>query len=121
MRHFHITARARPRRTAFIIDPLACSAEFLTTLFMANYRVWGGRLNPIVPLIDGRLSASCWALLRYVDPDVVYTYVDLPEDLIAQITRALGPSRGVCEFDLNISSEFSDNRGTGSRTSTGAA
>jgi hypothetical protein len=90
---FGIESRARPYRLAFLVDPEACSPELLDSLFEANYELWGGRFNPIVPVSNGEIDEAFWSLLRYVDPDLVYTYTSLSQNTIDRIEREIVPWR----------------------------
>jgi hypothetical protein len=90
---FGVESRARPYRLAFIVDPGSCPAELLDTLFETNYGLWGGRFNPIIPIRNGEIDEAFWSLLRYVDPDLVYTYTPLTQDTIERIDREIVPWR----------------------------
>ncbi len=88
---FGVESRARPYRLAFFVDPEACPPELLDSLFEANYGLWGGRFNPIVPVRKGEIDEAFWSLLRDVDPDLVYTYTPLTQATIDRIVRELVP------------------------------
>ncbi len=90
---FGIESRARHYRLAFLVNPKVCSPELLDSLFKANVELWGGRFNPIVPVTDGEIDEPFWALLRYVDPDLVYTYAPLSQGTIDRIEREIVPWR----------------------------
>jgi hypothetical protein len=60
-------------------------------LFEANYGLWGGRFNPIVPVCKGEIDEAFWSLLRYVDPDLVYTYTPLTQTAIDRIDQEIVP------------------------------
>jgi hypothetical protein len=90
---FGVESRARPYRLAFLVDPEACPPELLDSLFEANYELWGGRFNPIVPVCKGEIDEAFWSLLRYVDPDLVYTYTPLTQNTIDRIGREIVPWR----------------------------
>jgi hypothetical protein len=90
---FGVESRARPYRLAFLVDPEACPPELLDSLFEANYELWGGRFNPIVPVYKGEIDEAFWSLLRYVDPDLVYTYTPLTQNTIDRINREIVPWR----------------------------
>src|SRR5207249_11224379 len=90
-RPFRVESRARPYRLAFLVDPEACPPELLDSLFEANYGLWGGRFNPIVPVHKGEIDDSFWSLLKYVDPDLVYTYTPLTQTTIDRIDREIVP------------------------------
>ena len=90
---FGVESRARPYRLAFLVDPAACPPELLDALFAANYELWGGRFNPIVPVCKGDIDEVFWSLLRYVDPDLVYTYTPLTQTTIDRIDQEVVPWR----------------------------
>src|SRR6266852_6309403 len=92
-RPFAVESRARPCRLAFLVNADTCQAELLDALFEANYGLWGGRFNPIIPVRDGEVSEPFWCLLKYVDPDIVYTYAPLSEGLVKGLERDLVPCR----------------------------
>ncbi|MGC2473548.1 MAG: hypothetical protein WA485_04385 [Candidatus Sulfotelmatobacter sp.] len=89
----HLTVLVRPRQTrvAYLIDPAATSLDLLDTLFSASTGFWGGRLFPIIPVIDGLISPGYWSLLRRIDPDWVYSYTVLPQDTVDQLLREINP------------------------------
>lgn len=91
LRPFTVLSRARPRRIAFLINPTECPPELIDALFESNYSIWGGRYNPIVPVVSGEITDSYWDLLHFADPDVIYSYCDLPEDLVRRIDIELCP------------------------------
>lgn len=92
-RPFGVESRARPCRLAFLINPDTCQTELLDALFAANYGLWGGRFNPIIPVRDGEITEPFWSLLKCVDPDIVYTYAPLSGTLVKRIERELVPCR----------------------------
>jgi len=81
----------RPRRVAFCIDPDQCPPELFDEIVDTNLRLWGGRCNPIIPVQGGAVPPAYWRLLSFVDPDIVYTYVDLPAPLVARLDREICP------------------------------
>lgn len=90
---FTVRARARPTRLAYLIDPGDCPPELLDELFHANYGIWGGRMNPIVPAPGGIVDESYWGLLMFADPDIVYAYATLEGSVVERLCRQIGPSR----------------------------
>jgi hypothetical protein len=89
-----VTAYTRPRpiRVAFLVDENEHWAVMLDTIFVDCYSRWGGRFNLIVPCENGapRPSYSLW--LEAYDPDIVYSYVDLSDAVIASLHERLSPS-----------------------------
>jgi hypothetical protein len=90
---FGVESRARHYRLAFFVDPEACPPELLDSLFEANYGLWGGRFNPIIPVHDGEIGEAFWSLLKCVDPDLIYTYTPLTQITIDRVDREIGPWR----------------------------
>lgn len=90
-RPFTVLSRARPRRIAFLVNPSECPPELLDSLFESNYSIWGGRYNPIVPVVSGEITDSYWKLLHFADPDVIYSYCDIPVSLIRRLDHELCP------------------------------
>ncbi len=88
--HF-VEVRHRPRRLAFLVDVEQCSEARFNEITEFNVSCWGGRYNPIIPLVDGKITEPYWKLLKLVDPDILYTYQDLTADLIKRISKDLRP------------------------------
>lgn len=89
---YSVFTKARPYRTAFLIDPQKTTDELLDAIYDFNLEQWGGRYNPIIPVVDGKISSAYFSLLSFCDPDVVYTYVPLLEGTVSEIDRRIGPS-----------------------------
>lgn len=90
-RHLGVISRPRQVRVAYLIDPAATPLELLDAIFSACSHVWGGRLSPIVPVIDGEISASYWKLLQTVDPDWIYSYTSVPQALMDRLMSEIAP------------------------------
>ena len=86
---YSVVLRHRPRRIAFLVDPETTPPEALREIVSFNVDVWGGRHNPIIPISKGRVWPDYWRLLTVVDPDLIYTYVDLAEQTIAGLDEKL--------------------------------
>jgi hypothetical protein len=89
--NYFVEVRHRPRRVAFLLDVDQCSEEHFNEIVDFNISCWGGRYNPIIPLIEGKITEPYWKFLELIDPDVVYTYHDLTTDLIKRISTELRP------------------------------
>lgn len=88
---FRVESRARPYRLAFLVDADTCPPDLIDTLFETNYGLWGGRFNPIVPVYKGEIAEPFWSLLKYTDPDLVYTYTQLAQSTINRMEREILP------------------------------
>src|SRR5215469_11816810 len=88
-----LTVMVRPRqaRVAYLIDPATTSLELLDTLFSVSTGFWGGRLFPIIPVINGVIPPGYWSLLRRIDPDWIYSYTVLPQEIVDQLLREISP------------------------------
>jgi hypothetical protein len=90
-RQLGVVSRPRHVRVAYLIEPSATPIELLDAVFSACSGFWGGRLSPIIPVIDGKISPAYWQLLRVVDPDRMYSYTDLPQALLDKLMKEIGP------------------------------
>lgn len=70
MGQFELVSRCRHVRYVFFIDE-AYGYEDLHSLILENQDKWGGRYNPIVPVVDGLISDAYLEVLEYFDPDFV--------------------------------------------------
>jgi len=87
-----ITGYARPKRIAFLVDPVDTSEHDLNQIIRFCVRSWGGRFNPIVPTDGANILSNWWQLLLLTDPDVVFSLVPLQKSLIRRIDRYILPS-----------------------------
>jgi hypothetical protein len=90
----HLTAAgvARPVRVAYLIDLADAPVELFEAICAEAYSRWGGRRTVLVPAtpngIDARYDLWLWAH----DPDVIYSFVELTDDAVAQIHEGFGPA-----------------------------
>jgi hypothetical protein len=86
---FAIHVQHRPRRVEFLVD-LGQEAidKILNGVLRFNLDSWGGRHNPIVPLVNKGISEAWYTWLDVADPDIFYIYGEIdPETLEAVHTR----------------------------------
>lgn len=83
----------RPKRIAFLVDPLDTEVVEFDSILRLAVQSCGGGLWPIVPVIDGDISPQWWELLRAVDPDLIYALLVLPDHLAIRVQRYLAPYR----------------------------
>lgn len=89
--HFFVAIQHRPRRIAFLVDVEASPARLFDEIVDFNCSAWGGRYNPIIPVSGGEIPEPYWRLLALIDPDILYTYCDLPSDLVRRIATDVRP------------------------------
>jgi hypothetical protein len=92
-RDLRVASRLRQVRVAYLIDPVKTSLNLVGAIFSACGGSWGGRLSPIIPVIEGSISPAYWRLLRIVDPDQIYSYADLPQALLDKLMAEIDPVR----------------------------
>jgi hypothetical protein len=91
-RQVSVGARARPIRVSYMLAEGADTSEILKHIFAECYARWGGVHTLIVPVIAGNIDDRYLAWLNSFDPDVIYSYCDLSEELIAHIDRLCMPA-----------------------------
>lgn len=87
------TARSRPIRAAFLVDPATLPADAFDALIETCMGAWGGGYWPIVPTDGSTIEEDYWRLLELTDPDFVTAAVDLSDGLRSEIGRRLAPAR----------------------------
>lgn len=88
-----IQQTSRPIRYAFIVDPKSIDvSKQLSDIFQFSLRMWGGRLNAIIPLIEGTISQKWWEIFKICDPDKVVICTPLSEDIIKKIYTNINPA-----------------------------
>ncbi len=80
-RQIGITTSARPLRVAYCVPLTDPSNDILTKIFDECYSRWGGRYTLIVPCINNGIDPAYLTWLRCFDPDIIYTYLPLPQDM----------------------------------------
>jgi len=100
---FNAVVTPRPRKIAFFIDPLNCPIKLFDKIIEFNTNCWGGRYNPIIPVMDGEISEDYWKLLKFSDPDIIYTFIELDLPLIKKIHKEISPMYFKLHKENNIS------------------
>ena len=87
-----IAVNHRPRRVAFLVDPNQESIDgILDAILEFNLESWGGRHNPIVPLIEKSIPEAYYALLDVADPDVFYSYDEIEPATLEKLHERYSP------------------------------
>lgn len=90
---FAIHLQHRPRRVAFLVDLQQDTVgEVLAAILRFNLDSWGGRHNPIVPLVDKGISDSWFGLLDVADPDILYIYGEIDLGTLEDIHYRYAPT-----------------------------
>ncbi len=103
---FLVQIRHRPRRIAFVVDPENCPDVLLDEIVDFNVCSWGGRYNPIIPLVDAEVPESYWPFLDVVNPDVIYSYCELSAKVIERFLIQIRPLELTIHKFLNPDSPF---------------
>jgi hypothetical protein len=102
-----VITRPRHVRIAFLIDPDATPNGLVNPLFEFCSRVWGGRLFPIIPVINGAISSAYWKLLEAADPDCIYSYTAVPDASMDRMIADVAPIRLLKHVEQGIISKNS--------------
>lgn len=89
--HYFVEIQHRPRRVAFLVDVDQSSDALFDEIVDFNVSTWGGRYNPVIPVVDGEIPESYWHLLQIVNPDLLYTYCDLSASTVVRILADIRP------------------------------
>ncbi len=87
---------ARPVRLAFFFDLADDAADkshsILDEIFRYSFSIWGGRFSLLIPCENGIPLPQFIPWLKAFDPDVIYSYVNLSDELQNKIHEDLYPS-----------------------------
>ena len=92
-----LISRTRQVRVAYLIDPAFTPFEMLDAIFSTCSHVWGGRLSPIIPVIDGEISSAYWrvsGVMGWAPP-------------VGRVLPRTAPTLNAVRFWLEISSGLS--------------
>ena len=95
-----LTQAAVPIRVCYLV-PFDATTAMLTAIFKECYERWGGRDSLIVPVCDNVIGDAYWKWVRALDPDVVYAYAAIDDELLRRIDREWMPS--IFKLHLNRS------------------
>jgi len=98
---FYATITPRPRKIAFLINPNKCPHLLLDSIYEFNIGHWGGRYNPIIPVVNSKIDDSYWDLLKFCDPDIIYAYTRLTKSIVDKIDREISPFHFIMHKDHN--------------------
>src|SRR3990172_5810374 len=89
---FTVFAKARPIRIAFLLRETEGFDVVLDGLASWSSKFWGGRQSAVAVIDnDEALSADAWQELIRFDPDQVYSFTRLPDELLAKLDDELLP------------------------------
>jgi hypothetical protein len=99
-RQIAVTARGQPMRVCYMLADDGDASEILTQIFAECYARWGGMYTLIIPVIAGEIDHRYLAWLCWFDPDIVYSYCDLTEELVTRVDRLCMPAIGQRHDDV---------------------
>ena len=88
---FFVEVSHRPRRVAFLVDVDQSSDRLFDEIVDFNSCCWGGRFNPVIPVVSGEIPEPYWRLLDLIDPDIFYLYCDIEVRTAERIHTQLRP------------------------------
>ncbi len=80
----------RPVRVAYIV-PNPPTHDLLNVLFNEAMSRWGGRRTPLILSDGAELAPGYWSLLSLWDADIIYSYVNLTDNLHSRLAHRLAP------------------------------
>ena len=102
---YFVEVQHRPRRVAFLVDVDQCPDTLFDEIVDFNVSSWGGRYNPVIPILSGQITEAYWRLLNLINPDILYTYCDLPTALVKRILTELRPLDVIKHVPLHSGSD----------------
>jgi hypothetical protein len=87
-----VLSQARPIRIAYFVEENRDSSKVLDAIFQSSRGLWGGRFHIIVPVVDGRPLQSFMPWLKAYDPDLIYAYCDIEDEIFSSIHETIAPS-----------------------------
>src|ERR1035437_6637461 len=89
---FTVFTRARPVRTAFLLNEAAGFDAACDGLVNWSNELWGGRQSAIALLNnDGNLTAEAWQEISRFDPDRIYSFTPISDELLTKLDEELSP------------------------------
>jgi hypothetical protein len=76
LKQYYLSSRPRHLRYIYFITK-DYPYEDLVKLMSKNQLFWGGRFNPVIPVIDGEVSEQYKKLLQCYDPDFIFYTSDI--------------------------------------------
>ncbi|MBR9915565.1 MAG: hypothetical protein GYB32_12195 [Algicola sp.] len=94
---YQISVQPRHLRYMYFVDD-NYDYEKLLDLIHINQSIWGGRFNPIVPVIKNKVSPEYIQLIKHYDPDYIF-YSDNVDPKAIQELRLFNPAGYYCIDD----------------------
>ena len=81
---YQIHTKARHLRYIFFVEEGYDSIKLLE-IFQKNQSLWGGRLNPIIPINNNNISDSWKNIIKHHDPDYIFHTPNFTLDFVKKI------------------------------------
>ncbi|MBI4454775.1 MAG: hypothetical protein HY644_02630 [Acidobacteria bacterium] len=89
-----------------MVDPSATPDFVFDEIADFNVDCWGGRHNPIIPVVNKGILPSYWRLLEIADADLIVCCSEIDQTTIEELDRRLGPTSIDCRWKFSSRSEF---------------
>jgi len=90
---YQLSVRPRHRRYMFFIAE-AYLYKDLYQLIVNNLTIWGGRYNPIIPVLRDGISEAYIDLIKHYDPDIIFYSSNVDLEMLKEL-RLFNPSKYV--------------------------
>jgi hypothetical protein len=84
---------------AHLVDLADCPDKLLDAIFAEAYSRWGGRRTLIIPTTVEGIDQRYADWLQYLDPDVIYSFVEVSDAAVAAIHERYAPAHLVRHED----------------------
>lgn len=84
MNIYQVYTRPRHRRYMFFIEQ-SYPFDEIYQIIITNLSIWGGRYNPIVPVIDGEIQFGYLDIIRHYDPDTIFYSNGVDPEMIKKL------------------------------------
>lgn len=84
VQQYYLSSRPRHLRYIYFITK-DYQYQDLVKLMSNNQLLWGGRFNPIIPVIDGEVSEQYKTMLQYYDPDIIFYTSDIDQEYLKDL------------------------------------
>lgn len=89
--HRTVEGAARPVRVAYLIDSSNCEDLLLDKIIAESFSRWSGRRTPIIPASQDGIDPAYEAWLYAFDADIIYSFVNLTDEAIANLDERYAP------------------------------
>ena len=88
--------RHRAQRIAYLV-PRNPNIDVLRKIAIYSSQVWGGIFSVIIEIDDDQIDNRGWNLLRYFNPDTIYSFLQISDELNITLNDRVFPARIIAD------------------------